>query len=755
MASDKRAARLGLLAAVAVMLFSGLGARLWFLQTVESTSLQQVVDQRNTRTVLLPPERGQIFDHDGRLLAGNEPVYNVAVDWAALSRSADRAALFSRLSGWVRVPVEEMEERYDSGDFSTLRPLPIAEDVSEDVVIAIGERREDFPGVRTETSYRRVYPYAPLAAHVVGYMGAITEEDQAHYDNLGYDTSNRGEDVGRAGVELEYETTLHGRWGQIVYEVDSHGTIVREISRRDPVDGRDLQLSIDLDLQQYAERLLQTQLRLRRAFTAPNPIVDKPDGTRQRMSLNHGPLVYYKAPAGSVVVMNHQTGQVMAMASYPTFDNRWFSQDVSGEKFRELFEIRQDTPDCGDEGQPQCPLDPDRSSLANRAIQGQYNMGSAFKPFVAWSALHTGLESAESWINDQGIYKAETIEDDVCASGIKCVWRNAFCSSINGPCRYGSINMFWSLAVSSDVYYYRLGEMFSTTPNTNRELLQNELRNFGFASETGIDLPYEFDGRLPDHETKKALVEAEVLHPTEEPRVLLGDVINLSIGQGLLAATPMQMAVGYGAFANGGYALQPRVVEAIYEPGTRAHPTQPGFVDLSTARLHERLAPAVTGEIPMDFAEPVIDGIRQNVIGPGINGRSTTAEELFDVGWSEPANPPIAGKTGTAQGQYSYPWNDNSVFAAFSQDSARPWTVVSYLEKSGFGSLGSAPVVKCMLMALSGVTPLDPVAISEPLDPDSDMAAEPLPPLYDTSCMDSSIAHTVYPGPVLIGRPDD
>ena len=743
-----------MLAAVAVMLFSGIGARLWFLQTVEAQSLQQVVDQRNTKTVLIAPERGQIFDHDGRLLAGNEPVHNIAVDWAALTRAADRAALFSRLSGWVGVPVEEMEARFDSGDFSTLRPLPIAEDVPEDVVIALSERSEDFPGVTMIKTYRRVYPYAPLAAHVVGYMGAITEEDAAHYKTLGYDTSNRGEDVGRAGVELEYETTLHGQWGEIVYEVDSHGSIVREISRRDAVNGMDVQLSIDLDLQQYAERLLQTQLRLKRAFTAPNPIVEKPDGSRQAMSLNHGPRVFYEAPAGSVIAMNHQTGQLMAMASYPTFDNRWFSQDISGTKFRELFEIRNDTPECGDEGQPECALDPDRASLTNRAIQGQYNMGSAFKVFVAWSALHTGLISGGDYITDNGTYKAESIPEDICAQGIKCVWRNSFCTGINGPCRYGPINMQLSLAVSSDVYYYRLGEKFFITPGTDHLLLQEELRNFGFAAETGIDLPYEFDGRLPDHETKAALVESGALAKGEEPRVLLGDVINLAIGQGLLAATPIQLAVGYGAFANGGYVMQPRVVEAIYKPNTPTSPTQPGFVDLSRAVVHERFAPAGR-QIPMEFADPIINGIRQNVTGPGTARNTTTAEELFDVNWSEPAAPPVAGKTGTAQGRFSYPWNDSSVFAAFSQDRERPWTVVSYLEKAGFGSLGSAPVVKCMFLAMSGVTALDPVSISEPLDIDNQMAAQPQPPLSDLSCMESSNAHTIYPGPVQTGRPPD
>jgi penicillin-binding protein 2 len=754
MASDKRAARLGVLAAVAVMLFAGIGARLWFLQTVEAQSLQEVVDQRNTETVLIPPERGQIFDHDGRLLAGNEPVYNIAVSWVAMRDPADRAALFSRLSGWLGVPVEEMEQRYDSNTFSRLRPLPVAEDVAEDVVIALRERSEDFPGVSMVKSYRRVYPYAPLAAHVVGYMGAITAEDAARYRELGYDTSNRGEEVGRAGVELEYETILHGAWGEIVFEVDSHGNIVREISRKPAVNGMDVQLSIDLDIQQYAERLLQTQLRLKRAFTAPNPIVEKPDGSRQQMSLNHGARVYYEAPAGSVVVMNHQTGQVMAMASYPTFDNRWFSQDISGSKFDSLFNIRAQSPDCGGEGQEECPLDPDRSSLTNRAIQGQYNIGSAFKVFVAWSALHTGLIGADTWVNDQGTYRAWSMPDDLCAAGYKCVWRNSFCTGINGPCRYGSLNMRLSLAVSSDVYYYGLGETFFTTPGTDHELLQNELRNFGFASETGIDLPYEFDGRLPDNETKAALVSDGVLAKGEEPRVLLGDVINLSIGQGLLAATPMQVAVGYGAFANGGYVMTPRIVEAIYEPNTPKSQTQDGFVDLAAAVVHERFVPEGRN-IPMDFAGPIVDGIRQNITGPGTAANTTTAEELFDVGWNEPAVPPIAGKTGTAQGRFSYPWNDSSVFGAFSMDSSRPWTVVSYLEKAGYGSLGSAPVVKCMYMAIAGVTPLDPVVISEPLDTSQDMAAEPLPPLSDVSCMESTNAHTIYPGPIVTGRPAD
>jgi len=199
------------------MLFGVLGTRLWFLQTVQASNLQDEVNARNTETQLIAPERGQVFDADGRLLAGNEATLNVVVGWEAVRRDSDRAELFRRLSGWVNQPVEVMEERYDAVRYSRLRPLPLAEDVGEDVAVALRERIEDFPGVSVQIGYRRVYPYAPLASHIIGYMGAITDVDEDEYIALGYDTSSVGEDVGRAGVELAYEQQLHGQWGEVKY----------------------------------------------------------------------------------------------------------------------------------------------------------------------------------------------------------------------------------------------------------------------------------------------------------------------------------------------------------------------------------------------------------------------------------------------------------------------------------------------------------------------------------------------------------
>lgn len=732
MAADKRAARLGVLAVVATLLFSAVGARLWFLQTVQADSIQQTVDARKTKTVRLVPERGRIFDAKGRIIADNQRRLTVAVDWDVIRRDTNRAELFTRLSGWLGIPVSEMEDRFDSGLYSRYKPLPLKEGVAENVAMAIRERSEDFPGVAITEDWVRVYPYAPMASHIVGYMGAITAEDEQDFKDLGYDTSLGGEEVGRAGLERSYEQTLHGKWGEVTYEVDASNRIVRELSRTDPVNGMDIKLSIDLELQQYTERLLQMQLRLKRAFLAPNPMVDKPDGTRGPMdpSLPAGEqVVHYKAPAGSVVVLNHATGQIAAMASYPTFDNRWFSSGVDAAKFEEIFPSK--NPDGS-------KLDPDRTPLANRAIQGQYNMGSTFKVFTAYAALATGRLGPTTTYDDQGIYKLTSIKDDVCSKGVRCQFRNSTCPPMNKPCAYGRVNVTSALAVSSDAFFYKLGEEFYTTPGTQ---LQDNVKLFGFGADTGIDLPFEFDGRVPTNEVKNNLIDRGVLAEGEARNLQPGDLLQLAIGQGLLAATPLQLAVGYGTFANGGHVVVPHVVDAILEP--RTPNGDPGFADLTQAKVFQQIGkPARDIPMPPAILDPIQAGIRQNVTGPGVGSHSTTAEELFRDYPHDAIQ--VAGKTGTAQGANSYPWNDSSAFAAYSVQPEQPYTVVSYLEKSGYGSTGAAPVVKCMFLALSGKTPLDPVEISEALDTTMTVPAESLPPVGE-GCMASTNAGTIRP----------
>ncbi|MEC7384191.1 MAG: hypothetical protein VX526_05870, partial [Actinomycetota bacterium] len=218
MAVDRRSVRLGILASVAFILVGLLGVRLWFLQTVRADELQARVDRSKTRVIQLAPERGRIFDADGRILADNERILTLAVDWKYLQRSSDRTALFTKIAEWVETDVSEMEDRYLSGFYSPFLPLPLVEDIDEPTAIAILERVEQMPGVEILNEWKRVYPYAPHAAHVVGYMGAITAEQLDGYLVRGY---LRNERVGQFGVERSLEDLLHGQWGYQVLEVDA------------------------------------------------------------------------------------------------------------------------------------------------------------------------------------------------------------------------------------------------------------------------------------------------------------------------------------------------------------------------------------------------------------------------------------------------------------------------------------------------------------------------------------------------------
>src|SRR3954452_10407473 len=187
MAVDKRAARLGALALVSVVLLGAVGTRLWFLQTVQRQALQAKVKSGQTRTQTLLPERGQIFDSKGRVLATNRRILTITIDRAVIRKKDNRTELFTRLSGLLNVPVEEMERRWKDGQYSQFLPLPVAEDVSEAVVIEIESRSDDYPGVHGDEEWERVYPYAPLASHVIGYMGLILASQAPSYRLLGYE----------------------------------------------------------------------------------------------------------------------------------------------------------------------------------------------------------------------------------------------------------------------------------------------------------------------------------------------------------------------------------------------------------------------------------------------------------------------------------------------------------------------------------------------------------------------------------------
>ena len=743
MAIDRRSSRLGVLALVGVILVGALGTRLWFLQGVQAEAYQESVNASKIRTVRLPPERGRIFDADGRVLADNERVLTVTVEWSVLRRESNRRQLFERLSGWLGKPVQDLENRYQDGLklYDPLLPFPLVEDVDEETVQFLLERNEDFPGVDVTEGWRRVYPYAPLASHLVGYMSAIFAETKDEYLARGYNLNER---VGAFGVEQSMEEVLHGQWGYRTWEIDASGNTVRLLEEVLPIGGNDIQLSVDLDVQQYAEQALETKLKQRRDLptdreisadiAAHNPLDQEiNDGvTRVYASskeFGNQEWIQYKAPAGSVVVMDNSNGQIIAMASYPTFDNRWFEAGISSTKLEQLFPPTDD---------------PDRSILVNRAVQGRYNIGSTIKPFMAWSAMHSGLITANDIWEDRGIYKLVSVRDEICAEGVRCEFKNAN-DPFGRPSQYGPVRVEDALAVSSDTFFYRLGETFFTLLG-RRDELKADLMEFGFGADSGIDLPYEWDGRIPDDAVKKELVERGVLAKGEAPRLVTGDLVQVSIGQGLFAATPLQLANAYSALANGGFVMRPHLVKNILAPFTPNREGMPAMADLDDAVIVESFErPEILHqlEMPPEVREPIIAGLTRVICGgerdercgvefPEGRYRATTGESLFRD--YEYESLPIAGKTGTAQGAGQYPWNDSSVFSAFSHDENRPYTVTAYLEKSGYGSKAAAPVVKSIFTALAEEVRTDPVLPSDPLDVNSPYTAAPKA-LADDSCL--------------------
>jgi len=714
MAVDKRAARLGALALVSVVLLGAIGTRLWFLQTVQRQSLQSKVDSGQTRTQTLLPERGQIFDANGRVLATNRRILTVTIDRSVIRKKDNRTPLFTRLSGLLNVPVEEMERRWNDGQYSQFLPLPVAEDVSEAVVIEIESRSEDYPGVHGDEGWERVYPYAPLASHVIGYMGLILASQVQGYRDLDYLDS---ETVGQFGIELSMESVLHGKSGEVTYQVDSANHIVKEKSRVEPVPGKDVQLTIDLKVQQYAEQALETELKNRRQTEDVSKMAKNPQDKlgiykfleAESWYYNEDGIEYlpYSAPAGSVVVQNFETGQIVAMASYPTFDNRWFTVGLSGAKFKQLFP----EPDKND------PNRADKSILVNRAIQGQYNLGSTFKPFVAYAGMMAGVRGPEEIFEDTGSWKLD-IDKAKCNEGVRCEYFNAL-GPFGKPAVYGPVDVSAALAVSSDSFFYSIGELMDKKSKT---LLGDEVRQFGFGSKTGVDLPFEFTGRIPTSELKANLIDKGVLRKSESRNLLVGDNVQLAIGQGLLAASPLQLANAYSTIADGGFLNRPHIIRAIYQGGVPGG--SPGFGDFTSATLIQSFdRPEVIQQIdfPESVREPIMNGLTRVVTGPGVDFPASvkhypTAELLFR---NYPADGlPLAGKTGTAQGADSKPWYDSSVFAAFSRDPSQPYTIVSYLEKAGYGAKASAPLVKCIANALGGtggVIMQDP-RLSDPLD---------------------------------------
>jgi penicillin-binding protein 2 len=642
--------RLGILGIVTASLVSVLFARVGYLQLVAPTEGEQTSDANRLRSLTVEAPRGRILDAGGRVLVDNRPALVVAVDPHALDPpgSTGRADLLLRLAAQLTrsgapTGVADIERRLDDPRFSPLQPVPVAVDVPDELLVLLAERADEFPGVTVRRQAVRRYPHGSLAAHVLGYVGRITAEELA--DRPAYDADSQ---IGRAGVERTFEDELRGRPGERTVEVDRRGRVVRVVAERRPEAGHDLQLTIDLDLQRLTEARLAGQLEALRGRT----------GTR---GSNNAAL---EGRAGSAVVLDPRDGGVLALASYPTFDPTEFVNGISTEAYRRL---------SGDG-------DPEANALINRAVTGQYAPGSTFKAISAYAALSRGVIGPHTTYDDQGSYLVGNSRR-----------RNAEGAS------NGVVDVSSALSASSDVFFYWIGDQFWAGRSRFGAGLQDVARDFGLGRPTGIDLPGEAPGVVPDPAWKQRLWEA--MPPDQQARGdgrwYGGDSANLAIGQGDLLVTPLQLANAYATFAAHGVRHRPNLVRRVLSPGC---PPDPG-PDACVVRTPE---PVETGRV--EFTDEDYEAVQRGLAGVTSSPRGT-ATALF-TGFDQGAFP-LLGKTGTVEAGHDRA--DNSAFVgAGPRDDPRA-VAVAYLEHAGFGAEAAGPVVRSLLDQLAGQEP-DPCA---------------------------------------------
>ena len=653
--------RLVVVQVLVLALFVTLFARLWYLQVLGGAAYRAQAAEQSVREVVVQPARGLVVDDMGRPLVANRTSWVVTVDRTLLHKLGEGAqrSLFRRLAQAVDIPAEDLRRRTlvcgepgsrqgSCWNGSPYQPVPVAEDVPQRVAISIMEQGEDYPAVLVDNQDVRAYPapYGINAAHLLGYLSPITEEelDRAHRRG---DTSVHGASVvGRAGLEKQYDRYLRGRPGYKRVAVDSMGRVLGDSGEVAGRPGDTLVTSIDARVQAVVERQLAQTIR-----TARNTF-DPVTGRN------------YVADSGAVVVLDARNGRVVAMAGEPTYDPTVWVGGISSRQLARLYSERSNNP------------------LLFRATQGQFAPGSTWKPVMTAGALNNG-------------FTPQTRLD--CSSGFQVGnrWFKNYESA-----SYGMIGFDRALQISCDTFFYRVGYHFWTKFGTDeadvnaKDPLVRTAKLFGFGRPTGVDLPGEASGRIADRHWKRAYWRAnrgyyckvakqsgnDFLHVfarefcAEGYAYRAGDAVNYVIGQGDTLVTPLQSARAYAALSNGGTLWEPRVAKAIVAPDgsvlKRIRPTKAGRVDVSRRSLRyidtALLGTAKTGTTAWRFLDFPLDKVK------------------------------IRSKTGSAEvhGKQSTSW-------VASYD--KRYVVVMMVTQGGTGSGTSGPAVRRIWEALYGV----------------------------------------------------
>ncbi len=518
--------RLTFFQGVVFAIFLIFSLRMYQMQVLDSANYQLAADDNRIKELPIAADRGVIFDRYDQVLARNVPAFIVRIIPAELP--ADREAelaIFNRLSALTGVPptraiadasgtnVRSIEELVAEGEgIAPFNPVAIAQDVNFEAALRIKEEQYNLPGVEVFPAAVREYPTGELTSHIVGYMGPIPAEDALELIELGYNPAF--DRIGYDGVESYLEDILTGQRGARVREVDIAGEEISLLQIRDPIPGQNIRLTIDVELQQAAQ-----------------------DALEKRINFINAEAQEIITQNGAVVAMDPRTGEILALVSYPSYDNTRFARAIDGEYY---FDILEDT----------------RRPLVNQTIGSLYPPGSTWKIITSVGILEEDVINPGSTLFDAG----DLVVQNFYAPNDRAADQRFVCWNREG---HGSIDLFGAIAQSCNVYFYQVGGGNSTVSEVvlrpNGLGIENLFRYataLGIGSRLGVELPGELAGRMPDRTWKRI---------TRGENWSTGDTYNAAVGQGYINVTPLQLTTAIAAIVNGGTVYQPTLIRELLD----------------------------------------------------------------------------------------------------------------------------------------------------------------------------------------------
>jgi penicillin-binding protein 2 len=661
--------------------------KLFNLQILEGAEWVALAEENRISEISLPTLRGVIYDRNGIVLARNIASYNVVIYPALLpDDEGEVQEILRKLSNLINMPINLGEVTLETPYVPCLSehgisqivnygltsapysPVKVKCNIDETTAMIIKEKAIDWIGVDIEVEPVRDYPTGSITASIIGFLGPISATDEAYYRERGF-VPNRDK-IGYAGVEREFETILGGKPGKRVIEVDVAGQTIRDVRPQiAPIPGQNMYLTLDTRLQQATEAILIAEIDGWNAYFGEIRIT-----------------------SGVVIAMNPTTGEILAMISYPTYENNRMA------RFIPLYYYEQLTEDV-------------RDPLLNHAVGAELPAGSVFKLSTAVGALNEGVVDPEQIIDTPGkiIITEKYTPNDPGYAREFVDWNEA---------GFGQLDFLGGIANSSNVYFYKLGGGYKNEVPEGLGVcrLGTYARALGYGAYPGIELPDEADGLIPDPRWKRI---------THGENWSIGDTYIASVGQGFVVATPLQVLLSAATIANDGVLMRPTILREIvdedgniiqpFEPEAKWDITKDAIIDVysdptSAGGCEAKLTGEKTTVAPW-VVEKVQEGMRLAVTS------GTLEDKFVDV------TIPAAGKTGTAEYCDEFAlaknlckpgdWPTHAWTIAYAPYENPEIAVVAFVYNGGEGASVAGPIVRRVLEAYFEIKTID-TALTSP-----------------------------------------